>query len=353
MGIRTPFIRLTDICQLSCEHCYASSGVKNPNELNTQQWAQALQKIAQHAPRVTLLGGEPTLLPNFRELLTYACKLYDDVTIQTNGINIPHKTLQHLEHEFGGPPSNLTIAISIEGNEELHESIRGKNTFEETIDSLKQYGIEYKGIKYEEDDDPAMRGYQTGIRITITKKLNPHQLPDLVKYFNEKLHSPVTLVRFLEKGRGTKKWTPSKKQLANLYQITQKLQNEGYTIDMFDSPYYAWDKDKREKYKEHFKNRGVCEVMRGERMNIEPDGTITPCFMLTDDEHEIGHILETPWNEIENKLTEFAEKQREKKLIEEPCQECEYSELCQGGCVYLNSDKRLDNRCPIEHLEVN
>lgn len=337
MKVRTVFIRLTDNCTLRCKHCYASSAVQGKNELTAGQWIEALHKISEHTNRVTLLGGEPTIIPGYRHILEAATHLFESVTIQTNAVVVPYKALAQIEAAHGGPAHNLTIAVSIEGPEELNDEIRGKNTYQEAWSGIKAYQHE---------------GYKVGIRITATKHLDPQYITHLIKKViphNLEKPVPVTIVRFLEKGRGTKEWTPTKQQLQQLYETIKKLQDEGHAVDMFDAPYYA--EHKLQEYGEHFKEKGICEVMRSERINIEPNGEITPCFMLTNKQHNMGNILETPWNQIQQNLVNYAETQHQKPLSKE-CSNCKHVEHCQGGCNYLSTTKRQDPTCPIKTQEV-
>src|SRR5277367_6293833 len=64
---------LTYACNLTCVHCLSSSGRREPRELSTaecQQVIDALQRM--QVFYVNIGGGEPTVRPDFWELVEYA-----------------------------------------------------------------------------------------------------------------------------------------------------------------------------------------------------------------------------------------------------------------------------------------
>jgi len=81
------YVQLTTRCNMTCEHCCfacTSKGVDLPKELAFKAIDQAVDACDQ----ITLGGGEPTLHPDFWEILAYALRQADEesyVLVITNG----------------------------------------------------------------------------------------------------------------------------------------------------------------------------------------------------------------------------------------------------------------------------
>ncbi len=74
-------VYLTLDCNLGCGYCInKESGVEKREELTSQQWAEALNKIDFGDVAITLGGGEPTLHPGFFDLVDRL----DNIDLLTN-----------------------------------------------------------------------------------------------------------------------------------------------------------------------------------------------------------------------------------------------------------------------------
>lgn len=95
-------IMINEICNLKCPYCFADEFVnKNPKEMSMEDFDTALNFALSsgYDERIGLIGGEPTLHSNFKEILI---KLINDnrvknVTIFTNGVKI-NEYLNEISH---------------------------------------------------------------------------------------------------------------------------------------------------------------------------------------------------------------------------------------------------------------
>lgn len=156
-------IRITNRCNLSCHYCYVGESLNRPkqNILELHEWQQILKDV----PRSTLVditGGEPLLAPHFPQLLDLLLSRNMQVSLITNGTVfkeevfrlIVQKKLKHL-------------MISLDGHEEIHDSIRGKGSF---LKALKTVEFIYK-LKVENNTSyPKLVA-----KVTVTPQ-NAHQL---------------------------------------------------------------------------------------------------------------------------------------------------------------------------------
>jgi uncharacterized radical SAM superfamily Fe-S cluster-containing enzyme len=84
-------VEITTSCNLECPMCYAASGPRGKH-LPLEEVKQAIDRLVEVEGRPEVLqlsGGEPTIHPQFEEILDYACsRPIDIVMINTNGLRI-------------------------------------------------------------------------------------------------------------------------------------------------------------------------------------------------------------------------------------------------------------------------
>lgn len=78
--------------------------------------------------RIILSGGDPLLHPGFVGVCGTVRKLNGRVTLSTNGILIPKYI--HTFHKNDG------IQVSVDGNEEVHDYIRGEGSYQKAVKAL-------------------------------------------------------------------------------------------------------------------------------------------------------------------------------------------------------------------------
>ncbi len=80
---------LTYACNLSCVHCLSSSGRRDPDELSTAECKRVIDELERmQVFYVNIGGGEPTVRPDFWELVDYATAHHVGVKFSTNGLRI-------------------------------------------------------------------------------------------------------------------------------------------------------------------------------------------------------------------------------------------------------------------------
>ena len=80
---------LTYACNLACVHCLSSSGRRDPRELSTDECKALIDEFERmQVFYVNIGGGEPTVRPDFWELLDYAVAHHVGVKFSTNGFRI-------------------------------------------------------------------------------------------------------------------------------------------------------------------------------------------------------------------------------------------------------------------------
>src|ERR1700740_2370345 len=89
LGLDAPICltwELTYACNLSCVHCLSSSGRRDPRELSTDECKAVIDTLERmQVFYVNIGGGEPTVRPDFWELVDYATAHHVGVKFSTNG----------------------------------------------------------------------------------------------------------------------------------------------------------------------------------------------------------------------------------------------------------------------------
>jgi mycofactocin radical SAM maturase len=125
---------LTYACNLACVHCLSSSGKRDPRELSTRQCMDIVDELERmQVFYVNIGGGEPTVRPDFWELVDYATAHHVGVKFSTNGVRItPESASRHAASDY------VDVQISLDGaTAEVNDAVRGTGSFAMAIGALE------------------------------------------------------------------------------------------------------------------------------------------------------------------------------------------------------------------------
>ncbi len=154
---------ITNTCNYNCSYCIFSSETKKyEDELTTNEVKQVIKALKENNfTYIKFTGGEPFTRKDMIEILEYASNLEFDMDISTNASLITKEIAIALKKiKFA------MVHVSLDGySKELHEYVRGKNTFEPTL----------RGIKYLTENNIYTR---IG---TVIYKQNEDKLEEIIK----------------------------------------------------------------------------------------------------------------------------------------------------------------------------
>lgn len=138
-------IELTEYCNLSCRHCYRDSSPARTRFAETARLLGWLEELRRSGVAVVeLTGGEPTAHPDFCEILSLSCKLFQLTAVISNGTLWTEQMLSLAAQAR----DSLIVQIDLDGaTAESHDFLRGKSVFEQatqTIARLSARGIPCK-----------------------------------------------------------------------------------------------------------------------------------------------------------------------------------------------------------------
>jgi CubicO group peptidase (beta-lactamase class C family) len=123
------WLDLTRKCQLSCTHCYNSSGPDGTHgAMRREDWLRVLDEAPACGMRsVQFIGGEPTMHPDFRELVEHALGLGLQTEVFSNLVHVSDECWQLFDH------GNLSLATSYYSDRaETHNAMTGRPSHQRT-----------------------------------------------------------------------------------------------------------------------------------------------------------------------------------------------------------------------------
>src|SRR5271156_4106302 len=125
---------LTYACNLACVHCLSSSGRRDPGELSTAECKALIDEFERmQIFYVNIGGGEPTVRPDFWELLDYATAHHVGVKFSTNGVKITPAAAARL-----AASDYVDVQISLDGaTAEVNDAVRGAGSFDMAVRALE------------------------------------------------------------------------------------------------------------------------------------------------------------------------------------------------------------------------
>ncbi len=139
-------VYITSQCNRRCTYCFLTADfLASRTHMSIDLYDRILTWSQKHSVgEITLLGGEPSLHPEFAKMVTMARGGGMDVRVVTNGTNRFRRLLEGLEL---GAEKLSRVAVSLDSmDKEIQDSLRGPRAWQDaraTIDLLNKYRIPF------------------------------------------------------------------------------------------------------------------------------------------------------------------------------------------------------------------
>ena len=192
---------LTYTCNLACRHCLSSSGRRDPRELSTAECKAVIDELERmQVFYVNIGGGEPTVRPDFWELIDYATAHHVGVKFSTNGVKITPEVARQL-----AASNYVDVQISLDGSTaEVNDAVRGTGSYATALAAMRNLA------------EAGFAGFK--ISVVVTRQ-NASQLDDF-KALADRFGAQLRLTRLRPSGRGADVWDelhPTAQQQRELY----------------------------------------------------------------------------------------------------------------------------------------
>ncbi|MCK4817829.1 radical SAM protein, partial [bacterium] len=128
-------IEVTTQCNGDCLHCFVHAGVSERSSLSVDVVKEIIAEGYNTGYRyLHITGGEPLLWEGLFVAMDYAFGMgYKKVYMNTNGTLITKDVNRRL-----AAYDNLSISVSLEGPEALHDHLRGKGSYRRTVPGIEK-----------------------------------------------------------------------------------------------------------------------------------------------------------------------------------------------------------------------
>ena len=188
-------------CNLACIHCLSSSGRRDPRELSTTEAMAVIDELHDlQVFYVNIGGGEPTIRPDFYQLVDYSVERGVGVKFSTNGSTITPERARRLSGT-----DYVDVQISIDGADAAtNDAVRGEGS--------------YRAARRAMDHLAAADFGPFKISVVVTRE-NAGQLDDF-ESLAAGYGAQLRLTRLRPSGRGAESWHrlhPTQEQQIALY----------------------------------------------------------------------------------------------------------------------------------------
>ncbi len=326
------WVELTRECNLRCPHCFVDAGDKREVEMPTERIMKLLDEwAAMGVFCVVITGGEPSIQPDFIEIVNRAYDLGFVVAIASNGMRLDEEILSQI------PQDDVIISISLDG---IHGA--GASCGEDDFTAISRKAREIRDF-----------GFNTSLMTTTTHE----NVGELKKFVDFAADNSISLrsVPFIPAGRG------------KFYQ--EGLQNR---VEDIEKAAQFWIAEERwEKIKD--KELGICSgkifdflftmvycmhrCMSGRGLcYITSDGTVYPCSNCSSGQlFPGGNLLEKDFANIWGDDTWGVRQFTWDVFLEKTCKGCPINEadhFCTGRCpssAFLYTGKT--NGCGVSEFQ--
>ena len=297
---------LTYACNLACSHCLSSSGRRDPRELTTAEAKAVIDELsAMQVFYVNIGGGEPTIRPDFWELVDYATANQVGVKFSTNGSRITAEVAERL-----AASDYVDVQISLDGaTAEVNDAVRGEGSFATAIramDHLKAAGF---------------RGFKISV---VTTRHNVDQL-DAFKAIADEYDAQLRITRLRPSGRGADVWDELHPTAEQQRQIYDWLVARGEDVLTGDSFFHL------AAYGDPLPGLNLCGAGRVVCL-IDPVGDVYACPFTIHEQFKAGNVRDAGgftgvWRTSDLFLD-----------LRQPqsggaCESCGSWDACRGGCM--------------------
>lgn len=303
-------VDITTRCNLRCKHCRTDS---IEHEFSVKEIQEIADKCKEYSPKVIFIsGGEPLVRNDIVKVVKIFKKISPLICINTNATLINKQLIEQLIDAGVN-----YIQVSLDGIENMHNQIRGKGMYRETINNLR-----------------LINEYQDKISLHISSLVSMLNIKYMDEFVNQLINIEKIKVdllgfkRFIPKNVMAGKYNLGQEGLKKMYENLQMLQEKykekvQIVADFPIKNVYNYEKTVKIMEKYNLECAG-CDAGVG-NFCIRTDGSVSPCSLLY---VSAGNIFE---QDLEDIVDSDVFKKLLNREITGKCGTCKYKMVC-GGC---------------------
>jgi mycofactocin biosynthetic radical S-adenosylmethionine protein MftC len=297
---------LTYACNLSCVHCLSSSGRRDPRELNTAQCRALIDEFERmQVFYVNIGGGEPTVRPDFWDLVDYATTHRVGVKFSTNGINITDEAARRLAASH-----YVDVQVSLDGaTEAVNDKVRGRGSYRTAVRAMQRLAA------------AGCTGFKVSVVVT---RDNAGQL-DAFQAIADRYGAQLRLTRLRPSGRGADVWDELHPTAAQQRALYDWLLEHGERVLTGDSFFHLAG------YGQSLPGLNLCGAGRVVCL-IDPVGDVYACPFAIHESFLAGNVRHAGGFAVVWRSSELFTALR-RPSAGGACTACSAYDACRGGCM--------------------
>jgi mycofactocin biosynthetic radical S-adenosylmethionine protein MftC len=297
---------LTYACNLACVHCLSSSGRRDPGELSTAECKAVIDTLERmQVFYVNIGGGEPTVRPDFWELVDYATAHHVGVKFSTNGVRLDAAAAARL-----AASDYVDVQISLDGaTREVNDAVRGPGSYDTALRAMQNLA------------DAGFRGFKLSVVMT---RQNIPQI-DQFKAIADRFGAQLRLTRLRPSGRGADVWDELHPLPAQQRELYDWLVAHGDQVLTGDSFFHL------SAFGGALPGLNLCGAGRVVCL-IDPVGDVYACPFAIHENFLAGNVRAPGGFEGVWKTSELFTELR-KPDTGGACKSCGFYDSCRGGCM--------------------
>ena len=294
-------IHLNEHCNWKCVHCYRID-LPRTNEMAGSEWMRLLDEIAAEGGiYLTISGGEPTLHPDFWEILSHAARHKFQITLFTNGTRIDAAAALRLkEHDL------KEVDVSIHGaSPETHDAFTGApGSFARALDAVRHCRA---------------AGLKTVVKMSLLS-MNLDDAPrlgEIIRPLGAVFNPDYTIIPRFDPEAG----------FASQDHLPMRLSED--EIVRVEREYRDWTGRDRPGRKETDDDPTFCTMGRN-RFAIGPQGQFYPCPQVPE---VMGEVRTTPFRKVWRHSERLNAVRARTGSPLEVCRTCDWNDVCKHRCM--------------------
>ncbi|MDI6798561.1 MAG: radical SAM protein [Candidatus Aenigmarchaeota archaeon] len=322
----------TKLCNFKCPHCYENAGAAHPNELSIDEKYMVVDQFVEARGRhIAISGGEPTIHPDFKDVVKYIKSKNLLVSVASNGSRFCD---ERFTKEIA--PYLTFVQLSLD------------SPFAEKHDEFRNFPGSFEMVR-----KAARNLNEYGVNVAYAYFVSKSSLPDIPGMIELAKIDGVDLVLYdykcVGRARDMVSEDPTPKEREKLYDylcsfVKGKQKKEKPMVYVIHPRYgvKTIEHDVPQFQASHFtpyeipegfgKAKMIGSFIGGcgagtKKIDLEPDGTLIVCVNMP---IPLGNVRETTIKEVW-KSSPTLWKLRDRNNLKGTCRECEYVKSC-GGC---------------------
>jgi radical SAM protein with 4Fe4S-binding SPASM domain len=317
-------LEITNACNMSCTHCYVSSGRRLPGELTLEEIYKTIDMLPPFSgKRIAISGGEPAIRRDCEDIIEYCTvKCGHDVDLYTNGKRFPQRLAERILDINRQGKAQVRIQVSLEGaRPETNDLIRGKGSFDAAMKSLEMF--KRMGLN------------RSVVLFVCATKYNIHEVDDLIKLAESLDVSMLVFSQWQKQGNASDTpWSSVAPSLEEWIAVGEKLLKYNHPHlkvtgnfwgDLNNDPYGRFCPDGSLFPKQLY----FYNVFP----RITPDGHIFADQLWVNPDWILGNVRQNTLDKAfeSPKFYDQLNQMRKRWLNIAVCKACEWRSLCEGG----------------------